>query len=129
MLCLLFLPIFYRNQKVSGFEEQSVDPSTPDWLKSARIVGYEFWEDMEDEDIRERVLELVSQNVNVLELDIGLIHLYETFFEPELYIEGTERIVEIAHQEGLFVVEYIAGFELITEDAGSKDNSTLKNHP
>jgi len=129
LLCLLFLPIFCWNPKVSGFEKRSVDPSTPDWLKSARIVGYEFWEDMEEGDIRERVLELVSQNVNVLELDIGLIHLYETFFDPELFIEGTERIVEIAHQEGLFVVEYIAGFELITEDAGSKENSTLKNHP
>ncbi len=129
ILCLLSLSILSQSRITSGIEIQSVDPSTPDWLKSARIVGYEFWEDMEDEEIRERVLELVSQNVNVLELDIGLIHLYETFFDPEIYIDGTERIVEIAHQEGLFVVEYIAGFELITEDASSKDNSTLKNHP
>ena len=130
LLYLFSITIFYPKSAGYGFAEiESVNPSTPNWLQSARIVGYEFWEDMEEEEIQERVIELIDQNVNVLELDIGLIHLYESFFNPEIYIEGTERIVEIAHDEGLFVVEYIAGFELITEDVNSKENSTLKNHP
>ena len=126
---LLLIPNFLPKLTANGTELQSVDPSTPDWLKNARIVGYEFWEDEGEESIREKVLELIDQNVKVLELGIGLIHLYETFFNPDVFIEGTERIVEIAHDEGLFVVEYISGFELITEDADSKVNSTLKTHP
>ncbi len=103
--------------------------SNTDWLKSARIAGGDFWEDMTDEEVREKVQDLVEQNVNVLELDIGLIHLYETFFNPDIYIEATEQIVEIAHEEGLAVVEYISGFEIITEKANRKDHSVLMDHP
>ncbi|MHA1737379.1 MAG: hypothetical protein ACTSXA_14150 [Candidatus Heimdallarchaeota archaeon] len=129
LFSLLLIPNLLSQQIVNGVELQSVNPSTPDWLKTSRIVGYEFWEDEDEESIREKVLELVEQNVNVLELDIGLIHLYESFFNPDIYIEGTERIVEIAHEEGLFVVEYIAGFELITEDVDTKDYSILADYP
>jgi len=111
------------------FESRAVNSSTPHWLKSARIASDEFWEDEDAESIREKVLELIGQGVNVLELDIGLINSYETFFEPEIYLEATERIVEIAHQEGLAVVEYISGFELITTDVAHKEHSTFKDHP
>ncbi|MHA1461618.1 MAG: hypothetical protein ACTSQ0_00875 [Candidatus Heimdallarchaeota archaeon] len=100
-----------------------------DWFKSARIAGDDFWEDMTDEEVREKVRDLLQQNVNVLELDIGLIHLYETFFNPEIYIQATEQIVEIAHEEGLAVVEYISGFEIITEGANRKEHSVLTDHP
>jgi len=107
----------------------SVQNSNIEWFNSARISGGDFWEDMTEEEIKEKVKDLITQNVNVLELDIGLIHLYETFFEPEIYIEETRQIVQIAHEEGLAVVEYIAGFELITKDVSKKDHSVLKDHP
>ncbi|MHA1743445.1 MAG: family 10 glycosylhydrolase [Candidatus Heimdallarchaeota archaeon] len=113
----------------ASFKSQSVSPTAPSWLKNARIVGYEFWEDEDDASVRAKVAELCEQNVNVLELDIGLINNYETFFEPEIFLNATKQIVSIAHEKGLAVVEYIAGFELITPNVAWKEHSTFKDHP
>lgn len=131
ILILIILPIL-NNHTIFSMEKyltNSTELPNSSWLKSARIVGDDFWEDMTDEEVREKVQNLVQQNVNVLELDIGLIHLYKTFFNPEIYIQATEQIVEIAHEEGLAVVEYIAGFEIITENANRKEHSVLMDHP
>ncbi len=131
ILMLIILPIV-SNRTIFSVEKYLTNPTASpnsSWLTSARIAGDDFWEDMTDEEVREKVQNLVQQNVNVLELDIGLIHLYETFFNPEIYIQATEQIVEIAHEEGLAVVEYISGFEIITEGANKKEHSVLMDHP
>ncbi len=98
------------------------------WPIGARIVGMPF-EDLTEESINATLDALIEQNVNTIDFDIDLGNNYDTFLDPHLAVQFTERVVRLAHARGIKVFEYIPGFEMITHNASSSNHTLYKEHP
>ncbi len=98
------------------------------WPIGARIVGMPF-EEQTEESINRTLDTLKSQYVNTIDYDIDLGNNYDTFIDPSLAVQLTERVVRLAHARGIKVFEYVPGFEMITHNASSTNHTVFKEHP
>lgn len=125
LLLLLFFTPFLSSSEYYSL----ISASNPfDWCSDATLVGEDFWFDIEDYEIEEKISNLVAQNVKAVDIEMGFVE-YEVFLNPQPLVTTLAKVVTEAHQVGLHVFEYIAGFELLTENIDEKANSTFKDHP
>ncbi|MBD3189224.1 MAG: family 10 glycosylhydrolase [Candidatus Heimdallarchaeota archaeon] len=122
---LLFFTPFLSNWE-NCLMGSALDSS--DWCGTATLVGEDFWFDIEDYEIEEKIGNLVAQNVKAVDVEMGFVE-YETFLNPQPLVSTLVKVVNEAHQAGLKVFEYVAGFELLTENIDKKTNSTYQDHP
>lgn len=100
----------------------------PAWLANARVANFAAWLGIETRQLRDIFDSLAKENVNVLEVDLGL-YQYGPANEYDAKMNLLDRIARAAHKWGMRCVAYYSTGEVITENAANRDDTMGKQHP
>ena len=100
----------------------------PDWLRTARIAGFEAYEEQPDDDLARRLDLLAAQGVTVVEADSDLsTYLTEEVFERQ--VAFFDRIAEASQSRGMRCVAYYPMLEVLSPNAVLSPHTVVKQHP